>query len=994
MDQPRREDFAVLHLDASDEHQFDIHVLDAFVEEELSRCYQIVVHFFSMSPKLPFDNIVGRGAALSLFTKTASGIRVWAGICTELELENTEEHSAGGMMAALAKQLGINPRHFKGGSLYRMVIRPDLWRLSMRTNCRIFQHMDARAIVKEICTEYGIEVVDKTTETYPFYEYRVQYNTTDLDFVERMLQEAGIAYWVMPNPKLPDPGEKKKGLELTQLVLEDKHDTKKPIYDEKNPLPYKGTKPDDLHLAPGPEIWKLSATQRPRSLNVNLRDRDFRGDTYLSPDGVALFPGEDKKGSEGKYESFRYEPNLFFAEKQKAGEEVQDDQGTNRVDPAEQMAAPYRRYFEELAGRTLVRFRTNVLDLEPGKVFQIGTELQDMHPHPAFNPKRKLMVIGRRISAHHSQFDTEILAVYAETPWFPERRTPKHRIYGVQSAVVVGPAGKEIYTDEFGRVRVQFPWDRYHKFDERSSCWIRVSQMWAGGKFGMSAIPRIGHEVLVGFFEGDPDQPIIVGSVYNAKTPSPYYPATGKDAFGDNWTKTGIRTDTSPHDRAPSYNEMMFQDQPTKERIHFQASKDMSYIVRNNRDLDIGNSVSYRVGSTESHDVGSAVNVKVGKSEAHDVGEEFVIRVGGANGGPKTEFRMDGNSITLTTGKASIVLKDSVVAINGVGEVHVHAQSKVHLSSEYIVDVDAMTMSIDTQDNLLLNCGQAVICPTVAAASHAAAAPGGPQAVVPSEAPKAPDPPLPPPEGPGPLDHVTVEHEVYDMKQELPAAVKEALPEVGSFSDLKANAEGLKANVADLKSNIAEEVKNTALGKGLTVPAGLTTGGFAGPLAGVGDAVKAPLENSPLAGLAGSLKNSSVEGLKKIEEVAKATFVSRLADGNAFKTDLYKSLLPSGSVVGDMANVTKGLAHESFIGSVGKNFADATVGQILRTEGVQNVFGEAGSAALQRVTKVLGAHAQSKLESAFFNGTVKHLTESVDKKLGDGAFASILKAGF
>src|SRR5262249_48629133 len=155
-------------------------------------------------------------------------------------------------------------------------------------------------------------------------------------------------------------------------------------------------------------------------------------------------------------------------------------------------------------------------------------------------------------------------AAFGAARYCPLRTTPKPVVHGVQSAVVVGRGGEEIHTDELGRVRVQFPWDSEHRFDENSSCWVRVSQGWAGAGFGLVTIPRVGQEVLVGFLEGDPDQPIVVGRVFNGTARVPY-------KLPEHKAVSAIRTATSP--ASGGYNELRFDDAAGAELVHIQAER-------------------------------------------------------------------------------------------------------------------------------------------------------------------------------------------------------------------------------------------------------------------------------------------------------------------------------------------------------------------------------------------------------------------------------------
>ncbi len=364
------------------------------------------------------------------------------------------------------------------------------------------------------------------------------------------------------------------------------------------------------------------------------------------------------------------------------------------------------------------------------------------------------MVVRRSIwlTSHTNNYVLSCIAVYADEPYQPLRTIQKPKIYGVQSALVVGPQGKEIYVDEFGRVRVQFAWDREGKFDENSSCWMRVSHPSAGGAFGFVAHPRVGHEVLVGFFEGDPDQPIIVGRVYNstatgpldgttgetdpAKRPPGYFPATSADVHGDNWTKSGFRTDSSPHsDEVGGYNELMFQDAIGKELVHIQAERDLTVVVK--------------------------------RDERHDVKSMFQIIVGEA-GGPSTRFTMTENSIELSSGNASFTIADDWVAINGKKQICLHAGNTFHISSTGLIDMNANQIDIDTIGNLNLNCGEANT-EAPSAPEPGKAHPGHEQ-----PPPFLPEPSSPLPEPPGGIIDVTVGCEKEDEDKARAEADKKA----------------------------------------------------------------------------------------------------------------------------------------------------------------------------------------------------------------------------
>jgi type VI secretion system secreted protein VgrG len=260
-------------------------------------------------------------------------------------------------------------------------------------------------------------------------------------------------------------------------------------------------------------------------------------------------------------------------------------------------------------------------------------------------------------------------AIDAQTRFRPARTTPKPIIQGTQTAMVVGVAGEEIYTDKYGRVKVQFPWDRYGKKDENSSCWMRVAQLWAGKNWGAMHIPRIGQEVLVSFLEGDPDRPIITGRVYNADLMPPYdLPA--------NMTQSGITSRSSKGASPENFNEIRFEDKKGSELLNVQAEKDFTSLVKNDETTEVKHDRTDKVGNNETvtitKDQSTTINGQETRKVAKDrttnidgtekltVGKDQKIDVG-------TTFELTAaDEITLTTGQSSLVMKkDGTIELKG-----------------------------------------------------------------------------------------------------------------------------------------------------------------------------------------------------------------------------------------------------------------------------------------------------------------------------------------
>ncbi|MGM3162297.1 type VI secretion system tip protein TssI/VgrG, partial [Dickeya undicola] len=297
-----------------------------------------------------------------------------------------------------------------------------------------------------------------------------------------------------------------------------------------------------------------------------------------------------------------------------------DYPGRFKQDPSGKAFTGYR--LDALrAGAMTGAGESNAAELRPGGTFTL-TE----HPNPAFNLAWQVVAVthsGQQPQALEEESGGEpttlsnsFEVVKATTTW--RAAMPyKPMVDGPQIATVVGPAGEEIYCDEFGRVKLQFPWDRYGASDDQSSCWVRVSQGWAGGQYGLIAIPRIGHEVVVSFLEGDPDQPIVTGRTFHATNPSPYpLPA--------NKTRTSLRTSTH---KGAGFNELRFEDQAGQEEVFIHAQKDMNTVVQNNRSTAVNANHSENVGGDQTVVVQHNQTVSVKENQVTEIQGEQTVAV-------------------------------------------------------------------------------------------------------------------------------------------------------------------------------------------------------------------------------------------------------------------------------------------------------------------------------------------------------------------------------
>jgi type VI secretion system secreted protein VgrG len=432
-----------------------------------------------------------------------------------------------------------------GLSTYAARIVPHLWLLTLRRTYRIFQHLTIPDIVTRVLDEFGIAhqwLIDRGA--HPKLDYKVQYGESDYAFLSRLCEEAGITFTFEP--------DEERG---TQMVLSDAPTARRP---REPSLPYV----DNPNKAAEREfVTRVRKLRRGEAGTVTLGDYDFRNPS------LALFAQAPGAGAaEGRIEQVRYEPGSFRAVVEaKTSTPVADAAGAARHDPSYGLGRAERMLAGARAVARAVTFETNALDLAPGAVFSIAG-----HPHPKLPDSAKLLVTGLALSGEHDKEWTAAgTAVFADEPYWPPQKTPKPIVHGLQSAIVTGPEGREVFTDEHGRVRVQFPWDRDGGGNGHGSCWIRVSQSWAGAGFGLWTVPRIGQEVLVGFVAGDPDEPIIVGRAANAHNPPPY-PLPAHE------TKTVWRSQSTPG--GDGFNEISFEDKKGSERLYERAEKDRAWL--------------------------------------------------------------------------------------------------------------------------------------------------------------------------------------------------------------------------------------------------------------------------------------------------------------------------------------------------------------------------------------------------------------------------------
>ncbi|MFP9228657.1 type VI secretion system Vgr family protein [Pectobacterium cacticida] len=506
---------------------------------------------------------------------------------------------------------------------YQAEVRPALWRLGLRTNARIFQAHKPEAIIATLLEESGItDYAFALRHDHASREYCVQYRESDLAFITRLAAEEGLYFF----------HEFEAGKH--RVVFAD----------------------DAGALAKGPELFFNLATQ---GLSEGEYVRRFRYAEQVSTAEVAL---KDYSFKTPAYGLLHRKMSNDLAHQRESYQHF-DYPGRFKQDPSGKAFTGYR--LDALrAGAMGGAGESNAAMLMPGSTFQL-TE----HPNPTLNTGWQLVAIthsGQQPQALEEEsggepttYSNSFEVISAKRTWRADLPY-KPMVDGPQIATVVGPAGEEIYCDEHGRVKLQFPWDRYGASNDQRSCWVRVSQGWAGGQYGLIAIPRIGHEVIVSFLEGDPDQPIVTGRTFHATNRLPYDLPAHK-------TRTVLRTKTH---QGEGFNELRFEDQAGQEEIYIHGQKDLNALIENDvvwhikqdahtkidnervthinandhltvesekRDhikgdcsLTVDMSMHQKLGQALLVEAGREVHVKAGAKVVIDAGAELTLKVGGS----------------------------------------------------------------------------------------------------------------------------------------------------------------------------------------------------------------------------------------------------------------------------------------------------------------------------------------------------------------------------
>lgn len=503
----------------------DVLLLQSFAgSEEISRLFSYDLELLSEEPNLQFEDLIGQN------------------ITVRLELPSGETRYFNGYISRLA--LGPTGVRF---SRYRATVVPWLWFLTRSADCRIFQDMTVPDIIQKVCSDHGFtDIKNNLTATYKAKPYCVQYRETAFAFLSRLMEHEGIHYFFThENGK-------------HSLTLCDSSDGHTPVMGEAE-IPFR--EEDAADTVQGISDWAMELELQTGV--YALGDFDFTATA---------------KDLNAKALTTRNDPGAKL--------EVYDQPGD--YDQAADGETYAKIRLQELEAHAMgATGVANIRSLAAGSTFTLAE-------HPREDQNKKYLITSVAFEFRNSSFDgtdgevvrdsARFSALDADVPFRPRCTTEEPVIQGPQTAFVVGPSGEEIYTDEHGRVKVMFHWDRYGAADENSSCWVRVAQVWAGKGWGSIFTPRIGQEVVVEFLEGDPDRPLITGRVYNGAAKPPY-------PLPDKATVSTLKTSSSKG--GAGFNEIRFEDKKGEEEIYVHAEKnavvkvkaDTSEWVGNNRTL-------------------------------------------------------------------------------------------------------------------------------------------------------------------------------------------------------------------------------------------------------------------------------------------------------------------------------------------------------------------------------------------------------------------------
>ena len=540
----------------------DLNIFELSGQQTLSAPYELSARFACGIPDLKLSELTQQSAIISLSYKNDR--RYFHGMVREAVL------------------LGENGQSY----LYEITLVPKLWFLNYRSNCRIFQHKTVVQIVSQLLAEAGLrddEFQFHLKEHYPVLDYTVQFNETDFAFISRLLERHGIHYHFIHQH------------EQHTLVFGDINET----------LPYLDD--PDIEMRPrnglAPDYSTLASFKQ--GYQVGFDHAAHLGFDLTRPARELKHVQRIKASQFLEHYSFHEHLSYQSAE---AGQ-LYIDQSLQAFEAQKEVAES----------------DSDIIHMEPGHRFSLSN-----HIRSDFNKKYLIHSVHFKVRQYGTleeyapgeagfHYDNHCCFLPAAVPFKPPQLTPRPELDYQDGVVVTGPKGEEIYTDQYARIKVQFPWDREGQNDENSSCWVPVSQSWAGNQWGKIHIPRIGHEVLISFINGDPDQPLVVGSLYNGVNPPPYSLPRHK-------TRSTTKTHSSMGGKG--FNEIRFEDKKGQEQIAIFAEKDIDNRVKNDRREHIGHDRHLIVEQDRFEHIKHNKHVIIDNNHNVEVSQDYHLSVG------------------------------------------------------------------------------------------------------------------------------------------------------------------------------------------------------------------------------------------------------------------------------------------------------------------------------------------------------------------------------
>ncbi|RQR30922.1 type VI secretion system tip protein VgrG [Burkholderia sp. Bp9143] len=599
----------VFTLDSPHGDDLKFHTLDG--SDELGRLFEFRIEALADSHSLSLKDMLGKP------------------VTVRIEQQDRSTRYLNGIVARATLAGRRAERHYG----YELVVRPWLWLATRRSDCRIFQNRTVPDIVQEVLAPYGFPIENKLAESYVPRQYCVQYNETDTAFVSRLMEFEGIYFYF------------RHAADSHTLVLCDAMSSHValPGYET---IPY--IAPDRTAIADEEHIDGWLPAQEVSVGKHQTTDYD-----YTKPRADLSSQKIDPRGHD----------HDSFASFEWPGGYRDDAPGAHysRVRLEEQQAEHERASAE-----------TDVRGAAPGYLFTL-------EHCPRADQNREYLIVRCQYRFQENAYasdqgaeavvhQTMMLVQPSSLPYRSPRDTPRPRTNGPQTATVVGPPGEEIWTDQYGRVKLQFRWDRYGQSNQDSSCWVRVSSPWAGGGFGGVQIPRVGDEVVVDFLNGDPDEPIVTGRVFNGEKMPPW-------GLPGSATQSGLLSRSSPGGTTDHANAFRFEDKKGAEQLWMHAERNFDAETEADHTLSVGNNHTHTVGNDETMQVKNNRQRSVGQDETVNIGKNRVAQIG------VDETHGVGGNRTRTVGKKETVTiaSDREATIGGS-----HTESVTHGKTETI----------------------------------------------------------------------------------------------------------------------------------------------------------------------------------------------------------------------------------------------------------------------------------------------------------------------